>query len=247
MIRAAILDDEDAPREHLLALLRHRADRIAVVGTWSDPVEALDALKNDPPDVLFLDIEMPGMDGFGLLKALGERDFDVIFTTAYQRYAVQAIRFSALDYLLKPVQDDELDAALERHRERAADRDVLRKLNAQLLENIGLENHRYMRLAVRQGGALHLLVPNEIHFCRAEDNYTALHLGDGRRFLASRTLKEYEDMLAELGFIRVHRSYLVNREAVEQVTSDGHVVLHGGQRVEISRRRREEVMRALRA
>jgi two-component system LytT family response regulator len=247
MIRAAILDDEEAPRAHLRQLLLRRADRVVIVGEWDNAADALPVLRSDPPDVLFLDIEMPGMDGFGLLQELGERDFDVIFATAYHRYAVQAIRFSALDYLLKPVQEDELDAALLRHQERAADRDVLRKLNAQLLENIGLENHRYMRLAVRQGGALHLLVPNEIHFCRAEDNYTELHLGDGRKFLASRTLKEYEDMLAELGFIRVHRSYLVNREAVEQVTSDGHVVLHGGQRVEISRRRREEVMRALRA
>lgn len=194
------------------------------------------------PDLVFLDVQMPGGNGFDLLKQLGSWDFDVVFTTASSQHAIQAIRFSALDYLMKPVLGDELRAAIDRHiAKRSDDPEVQR----QLLHNIAQPNEQSMKLTLTQGDRTHAIAPAEITWCQADNNYTAVHLADERRFVSARTLKDYDEMLSPLGFIRVHKSALVNRKHVDGV-AEGHVRLRNGTRVEISRRRLEEVTHALR-
>ncbi len=247
MIGVLLVDDETGAREFLRERLASVAPEVRVLAEAGSGPAALPLIEKHRPALVFLDVEMPGGDGFDLLKTLGTWDFDVIFTTGFQRYAIQAIRFSALDYLLKPVQADELRAAIDRHLERHPDPELDEQHQAAVLANLNEPHEQGMKLTLRHGNGLHFVAPSDVAFCRAEDNYTELHLCDGRRFMVARTLKEYEDMLTELGFIRVHRSYLVNREAIERITTDGFLEVRGGHRVEISRRRKEEVLKLLRA
>lgn len=247
MIGALVVDDEAMAREDLIARLAQVAPEVTVLAEAHNAPSAMPLIEALRPALVFLDVEMPGGDGFSLLKNLGHWDFDVVFTTGFQRYAIQAIRFSALDYLLKPVQADELRAAIIRHKARHPDPDLDGRHRAAVLANLNEDHESRMKLTLRHGNGLHFISPLDIGFCRAEDNYTELHLSDGRRFMVARTLKEYEDMLSDLGFIRVHRSYLVNRQAIDRITTDGFLEVRGGHRVEISRRRKEEVLKLLRA
>jgi two-component system LytT family response regulator len=242
MIRAVIVDDDADNRDYLRELLRSQAD-VEVVGEAENIAQAAERIGATTPDLLFLDVEMPGGTGFDLLKQLGSWSFEVVFTTGFQRYAIQAIRFSALDYLLKPVQPDELEASLGRFKERHAPQDRA-ALQQQFLSNIGQSDERSMKLTLTAGDRTYFIAPSEITHCTADDNYTDLYTHDGKRFVSARTLKDYEEMLAPLGFLRVHRSALVNRAHIAHL-DEGHVVLKNNTRVEISRRKKEEVMRAL--
>ncbi len=242
MIRAVIVDDDANNRDYLRELLRAHAD-VEVLGEAENIAQAAERIGSTTPDLLFLDVEMPGGTGFDLLKQLGSWSFEVVFTTGFQRYAIQAIRFSALDYLLKPVQPDELQATLDRFRQRHPQQDRA-GVQQQFLRNLGQPDERGMKLTLTQGDRTYFITPTDIAHCTADDNYTDLHTHDGKRFVSARTLKDYEDMLAPLGFLRVHRSALVNRAHIAHL-DEGHVVLKNGVRVEISRRKKEEVMRAL--
>ncbi len=242
MIRALVVDDDAANRAYLRTLLAAHPD-VAVAGEAANIAQAAQHLDAVRPDLLFLDVEMPGGSGFDLLQQLGSWPFEVIFTTGFQRYAIQAIRFSALDYLLKPVQPDELAAALDRFSQRHPEQDRA-ILQQQFLSNIGQRDEQALKLTLTQGDRTYFIPPAEITHCTADDNYTELHTGDGKRYVSARTLKDYEDMLTPLGFLRVHRSALVNKAQITHL-DDGHVVLKSNLRVEISRRKKEEVMKAL--
>lgn len=237
-----LVDDDGEGRSYLRGLLTAHAD-VGVVAEADNIADARQILGNTAVDLLFLDVEMPGGSGFDLLKQLGTWPFAVIFTTGFQRYAVQAIRFSALDYLLKPVQPDELEAALQRFRAHRHAMDHQAR-QSQLLINIRQDDGLKLKLTLTRGDRTFFVPPADISHCTADDNYTDLHAFDGQRFTSARTLKDYEEMLLPFGFLRIHRSNLVNRQAVAHV-EEGHVVLRGGQRVELSRRKRDEVLRAL--
>lgn len=242
MLSAIVVDDEPGNREYLKVLLREHAGDVEVVGEAGNIAEAKAFLEHRPVDLLFLDVEMPGGSGFDLLRGMGSWPFEVIFTTAFSRYAIQAIRFSALDYLLKPVQPEELRSALDRciaQRAQALPREELQK---QFMANIAKDEEKDLKLSLTSGDRNYFVSPKAVSLCQADGNYTELHLDDGRRFISARTLKEYEDMLEPWGFLRVHRASLVNRAAVAGFT-DGQVVLKDGRRVEVSRRRWEEVRR----
>jgi two-component system, LytTR family, response regulator len=241
MIKALIVDDDAANRDYLRSLLAMHPE-VSVVGEAGTILHAQELITSHAPDLLFLDVEMPGGSGFDLLHQLGTWPFDVIFCTGFQRYAIQAIRFSALDYLLKPVQPDELSESLQRFKLRhRQQRDVVQQ---QFLSNVGQGDEKAMKLTLTHGDRTYFIAPSDISHCTADDNYTELHTSDGHRFVSARTLKDYEDMLHPMGFLRVHRSQLVNKAKITHL-DDGHVVLVNGIRVEISRRKREEVRKAL--
>ncbi len=243
MITAVQVDDETSALGFLSVRLREVAPEVQVLGEAKNIGDAARLIEDIRPQLVFLDVEMPGGSGFELLTRLGRWDFDVIFTTSHQHYAIQAIRFSALDYLLKPVQADELRAAIDRHVERKghASTDV----QQQFLSNIAQRDEQSLKLTLTHGDRTHAVAPADIAWCQADDNYTALHLADARRFVSARTLKDYDEMLSPLGFIRVHKSALVNRRHVDGIDGEGRVRLRNGVRVEISRRRLEEVTREL--
>lgn len=244
MIRAVLVDDDAANRDYLRELFRTGGHAVEVVGEAGDIREAATVLASTRPDVLFLDVEMPGGTGFDLLRQLATWPFEVIFTTGFQRYAIQAIRFSALDYLLKPVQPDELEQALQRFAARHPQLDR-HAVQQQFLDNIGQSDEQGLKITLTAGDRTFFIPPADLTHCTADDNYTELHVYDGRRFVSARTLKDYEEMLAPLGFIRVHRSALVNRTMITHM--DGSlVVLRNNERIEVSRRKRDEVLRTLR-
>lgn len=244
MIRALIVDDEAEARGALRMMLQRGAPDVEVLAEASSIAEAKALITEHGPDLLFLDVQMPGGDGFELLKQLGSWKFDVIFITGSSQHAIQAIRFSALDYLMKPVLGDELRAAIDRHiAKRSVDADV----QSQLLHNIAQSDARTMKLSITSGDRTLAIDPADITWCQADDNYTALHLADERRLIAARTLMDYDRMLSPLGFIRVHKSALVNRRHVDGIDGEGRVRLRNGTRVEVSRRRLEEVTRELRS
>ncbi|MFZ1689382.1 MAG: LytTR family DNA-binding domain-containing protein [Flavobacteriales bacterium] len=242
MVRALMVDDEAEALASLRTMLLRYAPDVQVVAEASSADEARRLIAQHKPDLLFLDVQMPDGDGFDLLKRLGSWDFDVVFTTGSSRHAIQAIRFSALDYLVKPVLGDELRAAVDRH---LAKRGTSQEVRSQLLHNVAQPDERTMKLTLTNGDRSYFVDPAEVTWCEADVNYTNLHLADDRRFVSARTLKDYEDMLTPLGFLRTHRSYLVNRAHVDHLDRSGFVVLHNGKRVEVASRRKDDVARAL--
>lgn len=244
MVRAVIVDDEAEARDALRAVLAKRTPEVEVLAEASSIAEAETLLAKHKPDLLLLDVQMPGGDGFELLRRLGTWDFDVIFATGSSQHAIQAIRFSALDYLMKPVLGDELRAAIDRH---LSKRGISAEDRSQLLHNIAQPDERTMKLTLTSGDRSYFVPPADVVWCEADVNYTNLHLADERRFVSARTLKDYEDMLTPLGFLRTHRSYLVNRAHIDHMDKSGYVVLRNGRKVEVASRRREEVAKALSA
>lgn len=244
MITAVLVDDEAQAREHLRTRLNEVVPEVVLVGEATNITDGAALIATKKPQLVFLDVEMPGGDGFELLRRLGRWDFEVIFTTGHQHYAIQAIRFSALDYLLKPVQADELRASIDRYLEHAGSTST--EVQQRFLQNVAQRDEHALKLTLTHGDRAHAIAPDDIAWCQADDNYTALHLADERRFVSARTLKDYDEMLAPFGFIRIHKNALVNRRHVASVDKEGHVRLRNGTRVGISRRRLEEVTLALR-
>lgn len=245
MIKALIIDDEPSAINTLRLMLERYVPEIGELRFTSHPEEALAILQKETPDILFLDIQMPLMNGFDLLRKLPAINFKVIFTTAHDQYAIQAIRFSALDYLLKPIDADELRAAIDNYKQQHSSEQIHDDQYKNLLNNIKATNKQEFRLAIPTNTGMYFYSPNEIIRLEGESNYTRLFFTDKKPLLVSKTLKEYDELLTEYGFIRVHKSHIVNRKHVINYTSDGQLTLSDQSKVEISRRRKDEVIQAL--
>lgn len=242
-MRCIIVDDELKAREILCAILEEHCPSMTVVAQASNIEEAENLLNNHQIDVLFLDVEMPGGTGFDLLEKVKSIDFEVIFTTAYDQYAIKAIKFSAIDYLLKPLQVDELKDALSRVTEKRNGVDALSKDNLlALLENVKPRNKK--KIAIAEGKGMVILSIDQIVRCEADKNYTNIFLQNGQHILSSKNLKEYEDMLHDEAFYRVHQSHLINLNFIEKLTKEdgAYLILKDGSQIEVSRRRKSELM-----
>lgn len=242
MIRTLIVDDEAEARGYLRSLLADAHPEVEVIGEASNISEAQHLIAELKPALVFLDVEMPGGSGFDLLRELKRWDFEVIFVTGFQRYAIQAIRFSALDYLPKPAQPDELAFALERYTERHGASMDRAKLQEQFLTNIAQPQVEGFRLSIPHGDRTFFVAPTEVERCMADRNYTWVYLVHDRRFLLARTLKEFEEMLTPFGFLRLNRSALVRKDTIVRL-HDGHAELKDGEKLEVSRRRWPELKR----
>lgn len=238
MIKALIVDDESRARNILRILIEKHVPAISHLFLADSAAKALELIAEQNPHILFLDIEMPFMDGFGLLSAIEKRNFDVIFTTAFDQYAIKAIRFSALDYLLKPISPEELKTAVDRFMEKRN----LKRENGKLFKNfltslddIATDDPK-LAISTQEGVALFKI--SEIIRCEANNNYTLFFLKDGKRFIASKTLKEYDEILSEYGFFRTHKSHLVNLSFVAHLASGDGVSLQDGTVIEVSRRKK---------
>lgn len=246
MIKALIIDDEVKARNILKHYVENFISEITEVQQAESVDVALELLKTYKPDIVFLDVEMPHKNGFDFLTALPEINFDVIFTTAYNQYAIQAIRFSALDYLLKPVDPDELKAAVLRHIEKKEDHKEQEELYRNLVANIEKKDVKDFRIAVPSSEGVHFFTIDEILRLEAERSYTHIHLVNKRPFLASKTLRHFEEMLTDFNFIRTHKSHLVNPKHITRVSNDKEfVLLTDGSKVEVSRRKKDEVFQQL--
>jgi two-component system LytT family response regulator len=239
-MKTIIIDDEPHCVGYLHVLLQQHCPQVEVIATAGNGQEGLGAICQFAPDLVFLDIEMPVMNGFRMLEELGEVPFQLIFTTAYDRYALRAFKFSALDYLLKPIDPQELKNAVNRST----------KTPGPIPQQLSLlESHLHHpdaalsnKIAIPSTEGFHFLNLEDIVVCEAESNYTKFILNNGQRFLVSRTLGDVEETLKEKGFFRIHKQFLINLKHIEKyVKSDGgYIVMSNQQQVSIARSRRDE-------
>ena len=247
LLKAVLIDDENHCVQTLRYELQMHCPQVQVIATATSAQEGIEIIRNNPPDLLFLDIEMPGMSGFDLLHELGEVDFAVIFVTAYDQYAVQAFRYAAADYLLKPVIGEQLIQAISRINTRTTTASDHRLQLEALLYNLR-EGMRSPRLALPSGRGIDFVDAADIMYCNAESNYTHIILSGNRKYTLSKTLKDVETMLESLNFFRVHQSYLINFAFMQRYLRDdgGYVVMSDGKEIPIAKRRKEEFTHRMR-
>jgi len=255
MIRAIIIDDEEKSRKLLRNLVLEYCDQIEII-EMADSVESgVKIISKFKPDLVFLDIEMPDGSGFDMLDQIEDASFEVIFTTAYNQYAIQAIHFSALDYLLKPINIDELKSAVqkveEKLKEKAEKETINHSLKVLLENNKAQANNKKIGLPTQNG--INFVLVRDIVMCKAEGNYSVIYLdAKQNKEIVSRTLKEFEDMLKEFNFFRVHRTYLINLNHLKEYNrtnqsadydgDGGSVVLTNGLHLPVSRDKRKYLL-----
>ena len=246
MIKALLIDDEERAIDSLQLMIEKFIPEIDQITSCTDARKCPQIIHAMKPDLIFLDIRMPHLSGFDLLNLIPNKRFKVIFTTAYDEYAIKAIRFSALDYLLKPIDVDELISAVKRFVHSNDDLIHQQALFKNMSHNMQTQGVNQLRLALPGNDGIQFLMPQEIIRCEASVNYTIFHIHGGKQQLISKTLGEYEELLNPYHFIRTHKSHLVNLDFISYVDQNGFVILNDSSKVEISRRRKGEVMTALR-
>lgn len=246
MIKALIIDDEPSAVNTLTLMLRYYAPEITELKSTTYPHEGLQLIQNFKPSLVFLDIQMPYLNGLDLLKSLPQIDFGIIFTTAHDQYAIEAIRFSALDYLLKPLDGDELRMSIDRFLGRSTSPSN-RALYNNFLHNISVSDKKDFKLALPSTEGTYFYIPDEIVRLQGENNYTNFFFTSHKPMLVPYTLKKYEEILSDHDFIRVHKSHMVNKKHVVRSLPDGLLEMVDHSRVEISRRRKKTVMEALKS
>ena len=239
MIKALIVDDEQASIDLLQWLLTQFCPDITATRTARSVQEAIPLIRDFQPDIVFLDIQMPHQSGFDLLTTVDPWNFEVIFTTAYNEFAIQAIRFSALDYLLKPIDEAELKKAIERFRAKRIYAPAGQLLFRNFIQNISQGNKDKFRLALADSSEIKYVQISEIIRLQAESNYTHIHIKAAKPFVSAKTLKEYDELLRDHHFLRVHKSHLVNPAHIISYDRAGIVTMSDGSKVEVSRRKRE--------
>ncbi len=251
MLKALLVDDEVNNLESLEFLLHYDCEGIEVAGKAQSVLQAREWLKHHTADVVFLDISMPGENGFQLLNNLQEQNFKVVFVTAYNEYALQAIKASAVDYILKPVNITELQKAVEKVKRAVsspAAADQNRALLQHLLESVG-KKETPQKIALPQLGSISFIEVDDMVSLQADSNYTIIHMKDMQKLVISKTLKDFEDLLDENRFVRIHKSYIVNLKYIrEYSTIDGGIVkMTDGNQWSISRRQLELFLEKMKA
>lgn len=246
MIKAIIVDDELGARESLSKMLEKNCKQIEIVAKVDSMLSAFEAITNKEPDLVFLDIEMPNGNAFDLLEKFKNINFNIIFTTAYDHYAIKAIKFSAVDYILKPIDPEELVNAVKRFEEKTGQKQTLDKQFKTLLSNVRPEN-KLKKVGIPDGDGLIFINLSDIIRCDSDGNYTFFILTNGKKIIASRTLGEYEQMFADDNFFRIHRSHLINLEHVKKYIKGegGYVVMTDNSQVEVSRRNKTDFLEKL--
>ncbi|MES2777571.1 MAG: LytTR family DNA-binding domain-containing protein [Bacteroidota bacterium] len=246
-LKALIIDDETTAIQTLSLMIQHYIPEITTLKTTTDAHEGLQLINSFGPQLLFIDIHMPVMSGFELLKQVPQINFSIIFTTAHDEYAIDAIRFSALDYLLKPIDADELRNAFDRFKQQPGSHGAGQPLYRNFMYNLQVTDKKDFRLALPTVTTTFFYKPEDIIRLEGEGNYTKFFFADKTSLLTAYTIKHYEDILLNYGFIRIHKSHLVNRGHVINYLADGMLTMSDLSKVEISRRRREDVMDLLKS
>jgi two-component system, LytTR family, response regulator len=244
MIKAIIIDDEVHCLETLSLLLQEYCPQVQLLEQCRSAKKGLEAIEKIKPDLVFLDIEMPAMNGFEMLEQFTEIPFAVIFTTSYDQYAIKAIRFSALDYLLKPIDPNELISAVKKVQEQR--HLPMAEQFQMLLKQVQGKEHHFNKIAVPTFEGFELIPADQVLYCEANDNYTHLFLKNKTKIIACRTLKEMEEQLQDFPFfVRVHHSYMVNlNEVTKYVRGEGgYLVMSDGSTVNVSRSRKDSLLK----
>jgi len=239
MKKALIIDDEQRTRELIAKMIESFEMDIQAIPRGENVKSGLEAIAEVQPDLVFLDIQMPDGTGFDLLKAVPEKNFEVIFITAHEEFAIKAIKFSALDYILKPVDPEELRAAVERALE-AMNGEEKSEPQFEALQN-NIQPSQKRRLVLKTQESVHVVDLDQIIRCEADRNYTSFFLKEGKKILVSRTLKDYETLLTGHNFLRVQQSHLINLNYVDRYDkgNGGAVVMKDGSEVPLSPAKRD--------
>lgn len=244
MVNAVLIDDDQSNLSALSEKLSRHCPEVTICARCDNALDGKEAIERIQPDLVFLDIEMPVMNGFVMLQQLSYRDFELIFVTAYDHYAINAIRYSALDYLVKPVDVDELRSAITRAVNNRKSSSAHLQLEL-LLEQINVKQLK--RISVPTAEGLQFLNIDEIIYLEASNNYTTIFLASNARHLVARTLKDFEDMLANTIFFRIHHSTLINLNYVEKYIrgEGGQVMMKNGKMLDVSKRKKPEFLLAI--
>jgi two-component system LytT family response regulator len=246
MLTAIIIDDETNSRNALRQKITKHCPDIMVISECENGEEGIKNIESQKPDIVFLDVEMPRMNGFTMLQQLKNKDFEVIFITAYDHYAIKAIKFSALDYLLKPVEVEDLKNAVEKATQKRKQIKGNNRVEL-LLQNFLEEKAAHQRIAISSMEGLQFVPTDDIIYLEANSNYTIFYIAGNRKITAAKTLKDFEDMLPASLFIRIHHSYLINKNGIEKyIKGDGgQVVMKNGVVLDVARRKKEEFLKAI--
>lgn len=246
MITAILVDDDSNLREGMKALLSRYAPEIKILGEAENVSDAVSVIDGLNPQVVFLDIQLADGTGFDILEKLTEKNgkiaSQVVFITAHEQYAIKAFRFSALDFLLKPVDPEELQKVIEKIKNTIKKDDTFSHIDL-LLENIRKKVDNFKRIALSTTDGIHLFDVSDIIRCESTDNYTTFHIRNSKPILISKTLKEYEELLAEHGFERIHQSHLINLNYLKSyIKKDGgYVIMADNSNLPVSQRKKDRL------
>jgi two-component system LytT family response regulator len=246
MIRVIIIEDEEHSRQFLQDMLTGYFENIEVLAVCKNVEEGKAAIEEHHPDLVFSDIELEKRSVFEMLEQLNSIDFEVIFTTAYEKYAIQAIKFSALDYLLKPFDISDVEEAISKYLQKQNKKESPLQFKV-LFHNLKQLQKNLKKIALPSSNGLVVIEVKDIIRCQAQVNYTNFFLVDKTRMVVARTLKEYDELLNDYDFIRVHSSHLINLHHVKTYTKGqgGTVTLSDGSEVDVSRNKKGEFLKRL--
>lgn len=246
MLKAIIVDDEQHGIDRVMKLLESYTETIDLMTSCYSVATGLKAIETLKPDVVFLDVHLQDQTGFDLLTKLSKVDFEIVFTTAFDSYAVEAFRFSALDYLLKPIDTDEFACAMQKIKKNADLKDTSKKLEV-LFHNFEYNVNRSKKVVIPALDGLKFITLNEIIRCQSDTSYTHIFLNSGKKFTATRTLKYLEKLLGNNEFFRVHKSHYINISYVDKYIKGkgGYLIMKDGSTVEVAMRRKEEFLKKI--
>lgn len=241
MLKAVIIDDEPKAIQGLSWELSNFENEISIAATFNEPEEALKYLAVNEIDCLFLDIEMPTMDGFQFLNKLTTKNFAVVITTAYNEYAIKALKNEAIDYLLKPIDTDDLEETIAKVKKHN-----LRSINSNDIEKVLLnfnDKQTTKKITLSTDGKLIFLEPSEITFIASDGNYSTIFTDDNKKIVVTKKIKEIHSLLPQNVFFRIHNSYVINLNKVkEYLKTDGYVVLENNHKIPVSRSKKTEFL-----
>lgn len=240
-MRTLIIDDEPDAINALKIIIEEFLPQLEIIGTYSDPLIARDELSKKKPDLVFLDINMPGLNGFELLESLPQRNFKTIFITAYDEYAIKAFKYSAVDYILKPIDIDELQQAVERALQTQINDDGQNELKyRKLFESIN--NSPAEKLVISTYEGIYYIDPQDIIFIQADSAYSKIILKEAAPLLVAKGLKELEELLPATNFFRNHHSFLINLNFVRKYTraDGGNIEMNNGDQIPLARRKKND-------
>jgi two-component system LytT family response regulator len=241
MVRAIIIDDEPRGLNTLKKLLQDYCPEIRIIAECTDADEARDKIEKMDPQLVFLDISLPGKNGFDLLAELEQINFEIIFVTAYNEYTLQALHYSAVDYLMKPIDEDLLLQAVKRAEKRIALNHINNNVSTLLYNVEKMQMPHEMKLCIPSLKGFQVVDLKDVLFCEASGSYTNFYFADKHTACTAKTILEYDELLKDAGFVRIHKSYLVNLLHVKEYLrgEGGSVILSNGTTLEVSRRKKE--------
>lgn len=243
MIKTVIIEDEQKSREMLAGIIQKNCPQLNIVGLAKNVNEGVEVIKKENPELVFLDISMPDGSGFDLLEKVQGQKFELIFATASDQHAIRAIKYSACDYLLKPIDIEELKNAVEKVAQKKNASPNMENLNF-LIQQLKKSDDSFQKITLPTGNAYEIVNIKDIIRCEADGSYTTFFLTDKRKLMISAGLKHYEELLPESDFIRVHHHHLINMNHVVRFLKEdgGYAVMSDGTKIEISRRKKDTFM-----